>query len=207
MCGRYSLATDSVDDLVARLGFDAFSETGLTLQPRYNIAPGQRAVVVRWQDGRALIVEGEWGFARPKGGIAVNARSERASQVSLFRNAMREGRCLVPADGFFEWRQEGKIKQPYWFSREDGGLLLMAGLWEDDRFVVMTTDSDETVREIHDRMPVIVPAQGAFEWLTEGKRHEGVELQRRPVSTRVNRVENDDPTCIDPVDQQSFDFG
>ncbi len=207
MCGRYSLGCADVDELRARLGFDAFSDTRLQLRPRYNIAPGQSAVIVRSIDGRPTLLESEWGFARHKGGIAVNARVERAEHSPLFRRAYREGRCLVPADGFFEWRREGKVKQPYWFHRADGSLLLMAGLWEGDRFAVMTTDSSEVVSEIHDRMPVIVPSEQALVWLEGAKLESGVELTRRPVSTRVNRVEHDDAECVEPTDQQAFDFG
>lgn len=207
MCGRYSLGCDDIDALREGLGFEVFSETGLTVTPRYNIAPGQRAAVVQWVQGRPALAQREWGFLRPEGGIAINARSERASRTPLFREAFAKSRCLVPADGFYEWRREGKLKQPYWFVPADGRLMLMAGLVDGGRFAVMTTSASEPVREIHDRMPVMVPHAHAIEWLDKGKLTTGVPLTKRQVSTRVNRVEHDDAQCVAPADQQAFDFG
>ncbi len=207
MCGRYSLGCDDVDALREGLDFEIFSETGLTVVPRYNIAPAQRAVIVRWVEDRPVLAKRQWGFVRPEGGIAINARSERASRTPLFCDAFAKSRCLVPADGFFEWRREGKINQPYWFVPADGRLMLMAGLCEQGRFAVMTMSASEPVREIHDRMPVMVAHAHAIDWLDKGKLTAGVSLTKRQVSTRVNRVKHDDPLCVAPADQQAFDFG
>jgi putative SOS response-associated peptidase YedK len=118
----------------------------------------------------------------------------------MFRDAFREGRCLIPADGFFEWRQEGGVRQPYLFRKTDGAVFVMAGLHEHDRYAVLTRDSEGEVSEIHDRMPVVLEPEDARLWLTEGKIGDFPTLTRTRVSVRVNRIENDDPECLTPAD-------
>ncbi len=145
-------------------------------------------------------------FSDSGGGVTINARSETASRTTMFRDAFRDGRCLVPADGFFEWRREGRVNQPYLFRKEDRGLFLMAGLCQEGRYVVLTRDSEGEVRDIHDRMPVLIEAEDARRWLDRGELGKGPELTKDAVSPRVNRIANDDPTCIEPVPQKSFDF-
>ena len=113
---------------------------------------------------------------------------------------------LVPADGFFEWRREGRVNQPYLFRKEDGALFLMAGMCEDGRYVVLTRNSEGEVTEIHDRMPVLLEPEDARRWLTKGEIGKAPEVTKIAVSPRVNRIENDDAACIDPVPQGSFDF-
>ena len=206
MCGRYTLACANEDALRRGLPFDEFSETRIQFRPRYNVAPGQRSPVVHLLDDGAALVDALWGLERRGGGIAVNARSESADRAPMFRDAFRDGRCLVPADGFFEWRREGQLSQPYLFRPKDGGLLLMAGLLDDGRFVVLTRDAEGSVVDIHDRMPVLLDREGAHRWLDEGVLGEGVPLTRRRVSTRVNRIEHDDEACVAPDAQESFDF-
>ena len=206
MCGRYTLTCPDQDALIARLPFDAFSETRIEFRPRYNIAPGQRSPVVHLSGGKLVLADGYWGFERATGGLSINARSETAERTDLFRDAHRNGRCLVPADGFLEWRREGRVKQPYLFRTHDGSLFSMAGLWKEGRFVVLTRDSDGEVEDIHDRMPVILSGDGALQWLSEGELSEPPELIRTAVSTRINRIENDDPGCIEPLAQAAFEF-
>ena len=206
MCGRYTLTCPDEESLIRKLPFDAFSETRLQLRPRYNIAPGQRAPIVRSKEGKPVVEEALWGRPRSGGGLVINARSESAEQKSMFRGAFREGRCLLPADGFLEWRREGRVNQPYLFRRNDGALLLMAGLWEDGRYVVLTRASEGDVAEIHDRMPVILGGDEARRWLNTGELAEPPSLSRIAISTRVNRIENDDAGCIEPVEQGAFDF-
>ena len=206
MCGRYTLTCPDEESLIRKLPFDAFSETRLQLRPRYNIAPGQRAPIVRSKEGKPVVEEALWGRPRSGGGLVINARSESAEQKSMFRGAFREGRCLLPADGFLEWRREGRVNQPYLFRRNDGALLLMAGLWADGRYVVLTRASEGDVAEIHDRMPVILGGDEARRWLNTGELAEPPSLSRIAISTRVNRIENDDAGCIEPVEQGRFDF-
>jgi len=206
MCGRYTLACPDEESLIRGLPFDAFSETRIQFRPRYNIAPGQRSPVVYLQRGRPVLLDALWGLTRSGGGLAINARSETAERTPLFRDAFVDGRCLVPADGFFEWRKEGRLNQPYLFRRTDGRLFVMAGLWQDGRYVVLTRDSDGEVAEVHDRMPVLLEGDNARQWLTEGKLAEPPTLVRTAVSQRINRTENDDPACLEQLPQATFDF-
>jgi putative SOS response-associated peptidase YedK len=207
MCGRYTLTCPSEDALIRSLPFDEFSEIRIRFRPRYNISPGQESPVVYLRLGKPALVDALWGFPRAHGGLAINARSETAERTALFRDAFREGRCLVPADGFLEWRKEDRINQPYLFRRADGRLFLMAGLWQDGRYVVLTRDATGRVAEIHDRMPLLLDAQSGEKWLTEGDLTvEPPELTRDPVSPRINRTDNDDPRCLDPIRQAEFDF-
>lgn len=112
----------------------------------------------------------------------------------------------MPADGFLEWRKEGRVNQPYLFRGKDGRVFLMAGLWKDGRYVVLTRDSEGEVAEIHDRMPVVLEGEDARRWLIEGRLAEPPALIKTPVSPRINRSENDDPSCLQPLPQAAFHF-
>ncbi|MFW2388942.1 MAG: SOS response-associated peptidase [Polyangiales bacterium] len=207
MCGRYTLACPDEGTLIRGLPFDEFSETRIELRPRYNIAPGQRSPVVHLKGGKPVLEDAFWGLPRSGGGLLINARSESAARKATFRDAFLEGRCLVPADGFLEWRKEGRVNQPYLFRREDGALLLMAGLWQEGQYVVLTRPSEGEVVEIHDRMPVVLGQDAARRWLRTGEIADAPELRREAVSPRINRIENDDPACIEPLAQAELDFG
>jgi putative SOS response-associated peptidase YedK len=206
MCGRYTLTCPDREALIHGLPFDEFSETRIELRPRYNIAPGQRSPVVYLGRQGPVLVDAGWGFERPSGGITINARSETASRTAMFRDAYRQGRCLVPADGFFEWRREGRVNQPYLFRKARGELFVMAGLCEEGRYVVLTRESEGEVSDIHDRMPVLLEPDEARKWLDAGEIGEAPKLTRTAVSPRVNRIDNDDPGCLEEVEQDSFDF-
>lgn len=136
----------------------------------------------------------------------VNARSEKAARTPMFREAFVEGRCLVPADGFLEWRKEGRVNQPYLFRRPDGRLLLMAGLRAEGRYVILTCDAHGEVADIHDRMPVLLEGEAGRKWLHEGELAPSWDLRRVAVSRRINRADHDDPACLEPLSQSSFDF-
>lgn len=206
MCGRYTLACSDEEALLKGLPFDEFSETRIQFRPRYNVAPGQRNPVVYLSDSGAVLADALWGLERRGGGIVVNARAETADRTRMFRDAYRDGRCVVPADGFFEWRREGRVNQPYLFRRGDRGVFLMAGLYEGGRYVILTRDAEGEVVDIHDRMPAVLDPEEAKRWLRQGDLGQGPTLTRTRVSPRVNRIEYDDPECIAPVSQQSFDF-
>jgi len=206
MCGRYTLTCPDEDTLIANLPFDAFSETRIELRPRYNIAPGQRSPVIHRDGGRLILGDALWGFERSTGGLAINARSETAERTAMFRDAFRSGRCLVPADGFLEWRREGRVNQPYLFRTDDSSLFTMAGLWKEGRYVVLTQDSAGAVEDIHNRMPVVLSGERARQWLNEGELSESPRLTRTAVSARINRIENDDASCIQPLAQAAFEF-
>lgn len=206
MCGRYTLRCADERQLLGALPFEELSETRIRFRPRYNVAPGQSSPVVHLRGARLVLEDGLWGFSRRSGGFVVNARSETAAKTEMFRQAFREGRCLVPADGFFEWRREGRVNQPYLFENAGGGLFLMAGLWERGNYVVLTRPASDEVRPIHDRMPVLLAAEAARRWLDAAEMGEGLSLTQRAVSTRVNRVEHDDPGCIEDIEQEGLDF-
>lgn len=206
MCGRYTLACPDEEALIGGLPFDEFSETRIEFRPRYNIAPGQRSPVVHLRRGKPVLVDAVWGFRRSGGGLVINARSETADRSQMFRDAFAEGRCLVPADGFLEWRQEGGVNQPHLFRQEDGALFVMAGLWQDGSYVVLTRDATGEAAQIHDRMPVVLNASAARHWIDEGELAGPPGLTRTPVSPRINRIENDDVACIEPIAQSEFDF-
>lgn len=219
MCGRYTLAAPEGALL------ETFDVPTLTFEyrPRYNIAPGQDApVVAEDRDGRRIGLL-EWGFLpawkdEPTGPF-INARAESVGRKASFREAFRRRRCLVPADGFYEWRAEGGRKVPYWIHPADGGLLSFAGIWESwerpgaeprHTFAVLTTDANREVSEIHERMPVVVRPGDRDAWLTRSTPVDRLDavlrsapdgsLELRRVSTRVNRPDDDDPELLEPVD-------
>jgi len=207
MCGRYTLTCPDEESLVNSLPFDEFSEIRIQFRPRYNVAPGQQSPVVHLREGKPVLVDALWGAQRSGGGLVINARSETAQRTPKFREAFERGRCLVPADGFVEWRKESQVNQPYLFRRDDGNVFLMAGLLEEGRYVVLTQDSEGEAAEIHDRMPVLLDDADAHEWLRTGAVAEAPPLTRTAVSTRINRIDHDDPACLEPDSQESFDFG
>lgn len=179
---------------------------------RYNVAPTDAHPVLRADGGRRRLELARWGVVGgPRQQLLINARSESARGRPAFREALARRRCVIPADGFFEWKKDGERRQPLWFHRPDGKLLLFAGLWEPapadgdgrPRFVVLTTAPNALVRDVHDRMPAILTLDEALAWLAAPSLEllrpapEGL-LAARPVSSRVNSVRNDDPACLDP---------
>lgn len=222
MCGRYTLAAPS-DELI-----EAFDVPALDFdyRPRYNIAPGQEApVVAEDRRGRRMGLLG-WGFVpagRDRGRPFVNARSETVAAKRSFAEAFAQRRCLVPADGFYEWRRDeggsgrgGAV--PFWVHPRQGGLLSFAAIWETWRgpsgerhhgFAILTADANAEVRPIHERMPVVIAADDRNAWLDRGSPREEVEALLRPaadgtfecreVSRRVNRTSEDDGGLIEPA--------
>jgi len=216
-----SLTTPDLPELLVRLngtpgGFvDVDQEVPLLYHPRYNVAPGQLHPVLRGQpEGPcARLVFAHWGMlARgPSRPPSINARAETASVQPAFRAAFSTRRCVIPADGFFEWQNQPEGRRPLWFHRRDGNLLLMAGLYDDPRpdgdapvrFVILTTAPNQLVAPVHDRMPAILSPEEAAAWLREPTQdflHAAPEdlLVATPVSLRVNSVKNDDPACLAP---------
>ena len=215
MCGRYAL--HSLPEVIAlQFGIAAAPQ----LKARYNIAPTQIAPVVRLGEGEVReIAELRWGLIPswskdPSiGARLINARAETAGEKPAFRNAFRRHRCLVPADGYYEWKIEGGRKQPYLLRPESGGPFAMAGLWEQWRaregespgtFAILTTAAAGAAQRIHEHMPVII-APGDYESWLAGPDPAGL-LRANPdprfaavrVSTRVNSPRFDDALCIEP---------
>lgn len=220
VCGRFTLATPA-ETLAAH--FELASAPAL--QPRYNIAPTQPVLTVRAVDGQRTAEERRWGLVPhwakdPKiGGRLINARAETVASKPAFRVAFRKRRCLVPADGFYEWKPISGRRQPFHLRRKDGAPFAMAGLFEQwssedgeivDSCTVITTEANDVVRSIHDRMPVILDGESASSWLDPEladpealqqllRPCPGEDLTAYPVDTRVNRPKNDGPANIEPL--------
>jgi putative SOS response-associated peptidase YedK len=231
MCGRFTLRTPATV-LIEHFDLDVRGDRQLPLfGARYNIAPTQDVLVVRADASDARRTAGmlRWGLlpswskgAAGAGPPMINARAETLAERPAFRTALRSRRCLVPADGFYEWQKapgggKGK-KQPYYIRRPDGGPFAFAGLWETwidpaapltiESCTIVTTEANAALRELHERMPVVLaPADYAL-WLDPGVAEPGQlqhllapcgveELVAEPVTTHVNRVANDDPRCIE----------
>jgi putative SOS response-associated peptidase YedK len=189
MCGRYALHANP-EVVALQFGLGSLPD----FKRSYNIAPATNALVVR-AGGAALA---HWGLRRK----FANLRAETLAQK--FPAPYREGRALVPANGFYEWRTEGRRKQPFYFSPADGSLLALAAIWEGGTFTLITTAPNATLRDIHDRMPVIIGRTDYAAWLRGDDDLMGPApddaLQRHPVSTAVNRAASDSPALIAPVE-------
>ena len=227
MCGRFTLTRKDFRQLAAEV--DAiFDDAAATLyRPRYNIAPTDQHWIVRTKREERQLLPATWGlinsWAKDAKGAArqINARSESALKRPVFRDAFESRRCVVPADGFFEWLGAKEARRPMWFHAPDGGLILFAGLyesWQDPQteawrrtFTILTTEANEAVAPVHDRMPVILPPERIDDWLHVPAQDaadyaatlrpllapaaEGV-LVATEVSRRVNSVANDDEACL-----------
>jgi len=224
MCGRYQLSRRKQ---IIEEHFDAVSGEE-DWGPRYNIAPTQPVPVVR-QNPKEPVRElslVRWGlipsWAKDPSAAArmINARSETVAAKPAFRDALRFRRCLVPADGFYEWAQTGKTKQPYCFEVNNGQLFAFAGIWDRWRDAgakivetcsILTTTPNAVTSAVHDRMPVILDPDAYDLWLDPGMRDAAAAsgllrpfdarlMRCYPVSTRINHVANDDEGCSRPVE-------
>ncbi len=217
MCGRYVLENP---EAVIRELFGV--QPPFTLPRRFNIAPTQQAPLARGTDRE--IVNMRWGLI-PRwakdpsiGNRLINARAETAAEKPSFREALRRRRCLVPADGFYEWKKEPDGKQPWLIRRTGGRGFALGGLWECwhgpegpvESFTILTTAPNATVGALHDRMPVIVPPAAFDVWLDPGAKDPTLLenilrpapddlLEAYPVSRLVNSPANDEPACIEPL--------
>ena len=211
MCGRYTLRNPRGHPWLA----DAAHELE---RSRYNIAPSQSVLALgRDREGVRRVRAATWGFHPewlPENRRApINARAETAATTPMFRRAFARGRCLIPADGWYEWqaREQGP-KVPWFFHRPDDGVFFFAGLATRDRehqtrVAILTTDANETARTVHSRMPLMLAdddAAGA--WLDPRADLEKLStllqpppsdlVEAHPVNRRVNKPENDDPGCV-----------
>ncbi|MCB1033456.1 MAG: SOS response-associated peptidase [Acidobacteria bacterium] len=220
MCGRYTLHTPG--ETVAEI-FDVTES--VELAPRYNIAPTQEVAVVglSHQGNRSLGFM-RWGlipsWAKDPsiGNRLINARSESAAEKPAFRSSFKKRRCLVPADGFYEWKKVGDGKQPHYLRMKTGAPFAIAGLWarwhggEGDPVqscTLLTTTPNEVAGAIHDRMPVILPAAAYSSWLDPETPPEALqellvpypaeEMEAYPVHPMVGNPRNDTPKCIEPL--------
>jgi putative SOS response-associated peptidase YedK len=139
----------------------------------------------------------------------INAQAETAATKPYFRSAFKKRRCLVPADGYYEWKKlSAKQKQPFYYGPKDGKLLAFAGLWEEDTFTILTTTANELAAEVHNRMPVILPREVYDQWLDTASQdvqdllrpYPANRLFARPVSTYISNAKNQGPQCVEGVD-------
>jgi putative SOS response-associated peptidase YedK len=224
MCGRYRLSRRA--EILASYFYAEYE--GMDWEARYNIAPTQIVPVIR-QDAREPVRRASlmrWGlvpsWARDVsiGARMINARSETAAEKPAFKEPLQSRRCLVPADAFYEWKKTSKSKQPYCFEMVKREPLAFAGLWDRWRTTegtaletctILTTTPNQLLADVHDRMPVILPAASYDLWLDPGFREVGAVtellkpydaglMRRYAVSAWVNNVANDDRQCSEPIE-------
>ncbi len=226
MCGRYTLASPNPSMLRERFGLGEEIE----VRQRFNVAPTDEVVTVTTtKEGAPRPDLLRWGLVPfwskdPSTGYKmINARAETLADRPAFRDALDTRRCLIVADGFYEWqRRPDGPKQPYWITRDDHEPFAFAGLWaiwrppgEDSEplrtCTIITTAANDAVAELHDRMPVILTPDAESAWLSHDvSRDEALGLLKplpsgavdmRPVSRAVNDVKNDSPECLEPPDE------
>lgn len=220
MCGRYTFTFDA-KTLTEAL---ALVPPGFHIQKGYNIAPGQYIVIVRPEKGQRAADVAFWGlipgwvkdpnvFSKP-----INARAETLEEKPSFRTAFKRKRVIIPASGFYEWKTEGKLKQPFYIHPTDGDLFAFAGLMEDwqgpngEQMIsacIITTEPNVLMAGIHNRMPVILPKSAWDLWLDPASQTREVKpllvsypdelMAAHPVSQAVGNVRNDSPDLILPV--------
>ncbi len=224
MCGRFSLVSE-IGELQGRF---EFAGAGLPLAPRYNIAPSQpllavlnggerRAALLRW----GLIPS--WAKSASVGNRLINARAETVAERPSFRTALARRRCLVLADGFYEWQRTGKARKPMRIIMKSGEPFAFAGLWDSWRdpegeivrsCTIITTAANELLRPVHERMPVILPRELEPFWLDDDVRDTGAlsnvlapypveAMEMYEVSSLVNRPSNDGPEVVVPVGEEA----
>ena len=209
MCGRFSLTLADLAALAKAWSADLDTLLAQQWRPRFNVAPGQVHPLLREVAGRRVMVPATFGLAGPRGSLLPNARSETAAEKRTFARPLREGRCAVPVDGFYEWEGPPSARRPSWFHREDGAPLLLAAVAApapDGQlgFSILTTDAVEPVVRLHGRMPVILPPALVATWLAAGPPpplpapRPGLLAARR-LSARVNSIAHDDPECLAPA--------
>ncbi len=227
MCARYTLSADS-EAIQQAFALDSAANWG---GPRYNIAPTQQVAVITDRQPKALSLF-KWGLVPmwakdPKiGSRMINARSETAHEKASFRSAFRRRRCLIPADGYYEWARQSGRKMPVYIQHAQRDIFAFAGLWESwedpqgnrlHTCAILTTEANARIRRIHQRMTVIIePADydlwlapreltpGEWQPLMAGARAE--QLTYYEVSTQVNYVRNDHPALITPVQSSKSDL-
>jgi putative SOS response-associated peptidase YedK len=224
MCGRYVLKSSRAQ--IAR-SFDVDPGNLAEFPPSYNVAPQTFQPVVRLNrdTGEREVVLMRWGLIpywskeAKIGYSTINAKAETVATSSSFRESMKRRRCLVPADAFYEWQKlDAKLKQPFAIALKSGGLYAFAGLWDRWRdpktkevletFTIITTDANELVEPLHDRMPVVLEPKDYQRWLTPGdperlpvdllRAYPAEKMKAWKVDSRVGNARNDEPGLLDP---------
>jgi putative SOS response-associated peptidase YedK len=228
MCGRVTQFT------LAESFYNSLGLNVISLKPRYNISPGTKLVCVRREQGELKAEEIYWGFtpAWAQGSSTqeehANARVETVAEKITFKDALKNHRCLIPIDGYYEWKTVGKLKIPYYFKLTSGGPMILAGLWSTQisrdgeakkSLCLLTTKPNREASQVHSRMPVIISSENQQLWLSDQILNKSSMdsmsatpaaglLQLHRVSSEVNRVAIDKPELINPVvgqfDQPDF---
>src|SRR5512140_616907 len=221
MCGRFTLF--EADKILSKeFGVSGFP----SLSPRYNIAPSQPIAAVRATTASSREIAflrwgliPSWSKDPAIGNRLINARAETAAEKPSFRNAFRRHRCLIPANGFYEWQRQERGKQPYFIRMRDGRVFAFAGLWDRwespnegviETCTILTAAANAVLSPIHDRMPVILPQTDYAQWLDPAPKNMDTlspllvpfppeDMLAIPVSPRVNAPSNDDEKCIAPL--------
>jgi putative SOS response-associated peptidase YedK len=227
MCGRYRLSRRKqiVEEYFDSASEEVESEAEPNWDLRYNIAPTQPVAVVKQAGSARALAMMRWGLVPSWasdisiGSSLINGRSETILEKPAFRDAFRARRCLIPADGFYEWKKSGKRRDPLHFGMKDGSLFAFAGLWDRWRSpagqwiescTILTTAPNELLKDVHDRMPVILPQRHYDVWLTAPASEtarladllvpfDASLMARHWVSPLVNKPENDTPECAQEV--------
>lgn len=201
MCGRATLSTPEQE---LRKLFK-LREIPL-LNPRFNIAPSEDLAVVREPHKLELV---RWGLSTVGKTRGVNVRAESVARAPQYRESFRRRRCLVLVDGFYEWqRRSGRGKQPFLVHRADGKAFALAGIWRDDECAIITGPAEGVVKELHDRMPIVIRPDGYERWLNHDEWPTDLlgpnadDLVAHAVSQLVNSPKNDDPRLVEPVPDQ-----
>jgi putative SOS response-associated peptidase YedK len=230
MCGRYTLSKTGRLLLTNRFGFDEEFDDR-RFPPQFNIAPTESAPVLFETDGHRHI-EGmlfglipHWAKDAKIAAQCINARAESVHEKPAFRNSFRRKRCLVIADGYYEWKHEGKKKLPYRVTMKDNDLFAFAGLWDEWKrpdtgqefktFSIITTETNGLTREFHERMPVILPRESEALWLSSEesdpekllpllKPFPADRMTLYPVSTAVNKATNKGSELIVPFEKNDL---
>jgi len=228
MCGRFTITRRDRNSLAAELGVSP--DSFVDYRPRYNVAPTQPHFLVRIKYENREVIPATWGLIKSGSKDAsmaaktINARSETVETRGAFRDAFQKRRCVVPADGFFEWTGPKTARQPTWFHREDSGLILFAGLYEawqkgqgvwETTFTILTTSANAVLESYHNRMPVVLADRDADDWM-DPRAPDPHSLKRllvpappdlliaTPVSPDVNNVDNDSPDLLHPAGQMNL---
>jgi putative SOS response-associated peptidase YedK len=233
MCGRYSLSSPDADLLSRRFNVGESAKIASEEEPRFNIAPTDPVLAVRRvEDDRNELGRLRWGLVpgrwAEKGGgrPLINARAESIESQPAFRESFAQRRCLIPADGFYEWLSDERGKRPLWFSRADGELFAFAGIWAElpersgdgvlHSCAIVTTEPNQLVARVHDRMPVVLSPELEAAWLDPDADAGALRrllapapddlLVAREVGDYVNSVREDGPHLIEPREEQKSLF-
>jgi putative SOS response-associated peptidase YedK len=228
MCGRFTLTWEEWRQISDALGIEDDGDVALSYRPRFNIAPTDQHFIVTSEFERRKAQSARWGLVNrsardySRASQCINAKAETLEQRATFREAFLRRRCVIPADGFYEWTGPKAKRQPLWIHPRAGGLMLFAGLYESwyperDRpevtFTIVTCAANAAIAEIHDRMPVVLDERAAEDWMNPQER-DPLSLKRllvpavpdllamQPASPLVNSVKNDSPELLDSEESQ-----